>query len=82
MISYIVEKHLEIFLYDLLIFEDNFDECLLYLSLVPIRCEETNLVLNWDKYHFIVHEGIILGHKLSSKDIEIDQANIEAIEQI
>ncbi|GJR59760.1 DNA-directed DNA polymerase [Tanacetum coccineum] len=29
------------------------------------RCEETNLVLNWEKCHFMVKEGIVLGHKIS-----------------
>ena len=45
-----------------------------------IRCEETNLVLHWEKCHFIVQEGIVLGHKVSHKGMEVDKAKIETIE--
>ncbi|GKF41020.1 hypothetical protein Tco_0124362, partial [Tanacetum coccineum] len=38
------------------------------------RCEETNLVLNWEKCHFMVKEGIVLGHKISKAGIEVDKA--------
>ncbi|CAA7035239.1 unnamed protein product [Microthlaspi erraticum] len=46
------------------------------------RCEETNLVLNWEKCHFMVREGIVLGHKISEKGIEVDQAKIEVMSQL
>ncbi|XP_019090653.1 PREDICTED: uncharacterized protein LOC109128508 [Camelina sativa] len=46
------------------------------------RCEETNLVLNWEKYHFMVQEGIVLGHKISEKGIEVDKAKIEVMVQL
>ncbi|KAK1648050.1 hypothetical protein QYE76_065855, partial [Lolium multiflorum] len=46
------------------------------------RCEETNLVLNWEKCHFMVNEGIVLGHKISEKGIEVDRAKVEAIEKM
>ncbi|KAK1627929.1 hypothetical protein QYE76_002244 [Lolium multiflorum] len=46
------------------------------------RCEETNLVLNWEKCHFMVNEGIILGHKISERGIEVDRAKVEAIEKM
>ncbi|XP_022891808.1 uncharacterized protein LOC111406653 [Olea europaea var. sylvestris] len=39
----------------------SFDECLEHLNLVLQRCKETNLVLNWEKCHFMVQEGIVLG---------------------
>jgi hypothetical protein len=41
-----------------------------------------DLVLNWEKCHFIVQEGIVLGHKISEKGIEMDQMKIEVIEQL
>ncbi|GJY15333.1 reverse transcriptase domain-containing protein [Tanacetum coccineum] len=34
------------------------------------RCEETNLVLNCEKCHFMVKEGIALGHKIYKAGIE------------
>ena len=46
------------------------------------RCEETNLVLNWEKCHFMVDEGIVLGHKISAKGIEVDRAKIEMVENL
>lgn len=52
---------------DFSIFGDSFKECLNNLDLVLKRCEETNLVLNWEKCHFMVQGGIVLGHKISKK---------------
>jgi len=46
------------------------------------RCEEKHLVLNWEKCHFIVREGIVLGHLVSERGIEVDKAKIEVIEQL
>ena len=47
-----------------------------------IRCEETNLVLNWEKCHFMVKEGIVLGHQILARGIEVDKAKIETIEKL
>ncbi|KAG7559399.1 Retrotransposon gag domain [Arabidopsis thaliana x Arabidopsis arenosa] len=49
---------------------------------VLTRCEETNLVLNWEKCHFMVREGIVLGHKISEKGIEVDKGKIEVMMQL
>jgi len=46
------------------------------------RCVETNLILNWEKCHFMVTEGIVLGHKISSKCIEVDKAKVDVIEKL
>lgn len=46
------------------------------------RCEEANLVLNWVKCHFMLKEGIFLGHKVLVKGIEVDKANIDVIEKL
>ncbi|KAG9458645.1 hypothetical protein H6P81_003153 [Aristolochia fimbriata] len=51
-------------------------------ELVLKRCEEKKLVLNWEKCHFMVREGIVLGHKISEKGIEVDKAKIEVIEKL
>ncbi|GKB73126.1 reverse transcriptase domain-containing protein [Tanacetum coccineum] len=45
-------------------------------------CEETNLVLNWEKCHFMVKEGIVLGHKISSAGIEVDKAKVDVIAKL
>ncbi|XP_025687408.2 uncharacterized protein [Arachis hypogaea] len=80
--SDMVEKFLEVFMDDFLVFGDSFSSCLDHLALVLKRCQETNLVLNWEKCHFMVTEGIVLGHKISSKGREVDQAKVEVIEKL
>ncbi|XP_071939777.1 uncharacterized protein [Coffea arabica] len=77
-----IEKIMEIFMDDFSVYGSSFDQCLHNLELILQRCEETNLVLNWEKCHFMVKEGIVLGHKISSKGIEVDQAKIEVIEKL
>ncbi|XP_071916278.1 uncharacterized protein [Coffea arabica] len=77
-----IEKIMEIFMDDFSVYGSSFDHCLHNLELILQRCEETNLVLNWEKCHFMVKEGIVLGHKISSKGIEVDQAKIEVIEKL
>lgn len=59
-----------------------FEACLHYLSLVLQRCEETNLVLNWKKYHFMVRGGIVLNEKVSLKGIKFDRAKVNVIEKL
>ena len=77
-----VEKTIEIFMDDFSVLGNSFNNCLENLRSMLIRCEETNLVLNWEKYHFMVQEGIILGHRISTRGIEVDKAKIKAIEKL
>ncbi|PIN22518.1 DNA-directed DNA polymerase [Handroanthus impetiginosus] len=77
-----VENCLEVFMDDFSVYGDSFDECLNNLSSVLKRCEDTNLVLNWEKCHFMVQEGIVLGHKVSNRGIEVDKAKLETIEKL
>ncbi|KAL5570611.1 hypothetical protein UlMin_027186 [Ulmus minor] len=65
-----------------LFFGDLFGLCLENLAKVLKRCEETNLVLNWEKCHFMVKEGIVLGHKVSRDGLEVDKAKVETIEKL
>ena len=67
---------------DFSVLRNSFDNCLENLRSVLVRCEETNLVLNWEKCHFMVQEGIVLGHRISARGIEVDKAKIEAIEKL
>ncbi|GKC36621.1 reverse transcriptase domain-containing protein [Tanacetum coccineum] len=46
------------------------------------RCEDTNLVLNWEKCHFMCREGIVLGHKISKSGIEVDRAKVDVIAKL
>ena len=77
--SDMVEHFLEVFMDDFSIFGNSFDDCLSNLEKVLIRCEEKNLVLNWEKCHFMVTSGIVLGHIISSEGIEVDKSKIELI---
>ena len=77
-----VEKFIKIFMDDFSVFGYSFDECLSNLVLVLQRCKETNLVLNWEKCHFMVQEGIVFGHRISKKGIKVDRAKIEVIEKL
>ncbi|KAK1614692.1 hypothetical protein QYE76_020209, partial [Lolium multiflorum] len=72
----------KVFMDDFSVYGNSFDNCLRNLDKVLQRCEETNLVLNWEKCHFMVNEGIVLGHKISEKGIEVDRAKVEAIEKM
>ena len=64
---------------DFSVYRNSFDGCLENLERVLTRCEETNLVLNWEKCHFMVEEGIVLGHKISVQGIEVDKAKVDTI---
>ncbi|KAL4280617.1 hypothetical protein GQ457_03G019350 [Hibiscus cannabinus] len=76
------EDCLEIFMDDFSTFGDDFASCLSNLEKVLTRCIETNLVLNWEKCHFMVDEGIILGHKISAHGMEVDRAKIDVISKL
>ena len=77
-----VEKSIKVFMDDFSIIGSTFDNCLHNLILVLKMCMETNLVLNWEKCHFMVREGIVLGHRISGRGIEVDWAKIEIIEKL
>ena len=76
------EEIVEVFMDDFSVYGTSFDNCLHNLDKVLQRCEETSLVLNWEKCHFMVNEGIVLGHKISERGIEVDSAKVEAIEKM
>ena len=59
-----------------------FDDFLSNLDRVLHSFEQTNLVLSWEKCHFMVNEGIVLGHKISERGIEVDKAKVDAIDKM
>jgi len=67
---------------DFSVFESNFNEGLHHLSQVLIKCKEKNLVLNWEKCHFVVKSGIVLGHIVAEKGIEVDKTKIDLISKL
>jgi hypothetical protein len=80
--SDMVENFIEVFMDDFSVFGSNFNECLHHLQIVLKRCEDCNLVLNWEKCHFMVQQGIVLGHGICSKGIEVDKAKIDIITKL
>ncbi|GJR95837.1 reverse transcriptase domain-containing protein [Tanacetum coccineum] len=77
-----IEKTMEVFMDDFSVFGDSFSTCLSHLEKMLKRCEDTNLSLNWEKSHFMVKEGIVLGHKISKSGIEVDRAKVEVIAKL
>nr|GEY49017.1 reverse transcriptase domain-containing protein [Tanacetum cinerariifolium] len=61
---------------------NSFRTCLSHLDKMLKRCEDTNLCLNWEKSHFMVKEGIVLGHKISKNGIEVVKAKVDVITKL
>nr|GFB74888.1 reverse transcriptase domain-containing protein [Tanacetum cinerariifolium]GFB74936.1 reverse transcriptase domain-containing protein [Tanacetum cinerariifolium] len=77
-----IERTMEVFMDDFSVFGNSFSTCLTNLENMLKRCEDTKLALNWEKSHFMVKEGIVLGHKISKKGIKVDKAKIEVISKL
>ncbi|GKD86864.1 reverse transcriptase domain-containing protein, partial [Tanacetum coccineum] len=77
-----VEKTMEVFMDDFLVFRNSFENCLSRLDKMLQRCEDTNLCLNWEKSHFMVKEGVVLGHKISKDGIKVDKAKVDVIAKL
>nr|GEZ53405.1 DNA-directed DNA polymerase [Tanacetum cinerariifolium] len=77
-----IEKTVEVFMDDFSVFGNSFQSCLSQLEKMLKRCEDTNLSLNWEKSHFMVKEGIVLGHKISKQGIKVDKAKVDVISKL
>ncbi|GJR55870.1 reverse transcriptase domain-containing protein [Tanacetum coccineum] len=77
-----IEKTMEVFMDDFLVFGNSFKNCLSRVDKMLQRCEDTNLCLNWEKSHFMVKEGIVLGHNISKNKIEVDKAKVNVIAKL
>jgi hypothetical protein len=74
--SDLIEKVMEVFMDDFSVYSKTFEDCLANLDKVLRRCQEADLVLNWEKCHFMVREGNVLGHEISEKGIEVDKERL------
>nr|GEW04475.1 reverse transcriptase domain-containing protein [Tanacetum cinerariifolium] len=72
-----IENTMEVFMDDFFVFGNSFQSCLSHLEKMLKRCEDTNLCLNWENSHFMVKKGIVLGHTISKKGIEVDKAKVD-----
>nr|GEX66264.1 DNA-directed DNA polymerase [Tanacetum cinerariifolium] len=77
-----IEKTIEVFMDDFSVFGNSFQSCLSHLEKMLKRCEDTNLCLNWEKSHFLVKQGIVLGHKIFKEGIEADKAKVDVITKL
>ncbi|XP_052189950.1 uncharacterized protein LOC127799763 [Diospyros lotus] len=76
-------KHcMEVFMDDFSVYGTSFDDCLVCLGRVLERCIEKNLVLNYEKCHFMVEQGIVLGHVVSKRGIEVDKSKVDIISSL
>jgi hypothetical protein len=73
---------MEVFMDDFSVYGTSFNNCMYNLNKVLQWCEDQYLVLNWEKCHFMVAKGIVMGHRDSGWGIEVDRENIEAIEKL
>ncbi|XP_074318000.1 uncharacterized protein LOC141654783 [Silene latifolia] len=74
-----IEQEMEVFMDEFSVVGKSFESCLMNLEKVLSKCQESHLVLNWEKCHFMVQEGVVLGHIVSNRGIEFDKAKIEVI---
>nr|GFB84010.1 retrovirus-related Pol polyprotein from transposon 17.6 [Tanacetum cinerariifolium] len=77
-----IEKTMEVFMDDFSVFGNSFGTCLSHLEKMLKWCEDTNLCLKWEKSHFMVKEGVVLGHKFSKNGIEVDKAKVDIIAKL
>nr|GEU63314.1 reverse transcriptase domain-containing protein [Tanacetum cinerariifolium] len=77
-----LETSMEVFMDDFLVFGDSFDTCLVNLEQMPVQCKQAHVVLNWEKCHFMVTEGIVLRHKVSGAGLEVDKEKINVITKL
>nr|GEX74760.1 DNA-directed DNA polymerase [Tanacetum cinerariifolium] len=77
-----IKESIEVFMEDFFVFGNSFETCLNNLDKMIQRCKYVHLVLNWEKCHFMVKEGIVLGHKVSSAGLEVDKAKINVISKL
>ena len=80
--SDLVERIMEVYMDEITVYGGSFEECLINLETVLHRCIDKNLVLNWEKCHFMVSQGIVLEHIISEKGIEVDKAKIDLISKL
>jgi hypothetical protein len=80
--SKFIEEIVEVFMYDFSVYGKTFVDCLANLDKVLTRCAEVDLVLNLEKCHFMVMQGIVLGHVISERGIKVDKAKVETVEQL
>ena len=81
-LSDFIGESMEVFMDDFSVFGPSFDACLEHLTQILDVCVKKCLILSWEKSHFMVREGIVLGHLVSRKGLEVDKAKVEVIQDL
>ncbi|GJR06578.1 reverse transcriptase domain-containing protein [Tanacetum coccineum] len=77
-----IEESIEVFMDDFSVFRNSFEKCLNNLDKMLQCCKDAYLILNWEKCHFMIKEGIVLGYKVSGAGLEVDKAKIDVISKL
>ncbi|GKB64768.1 reverse transcriptase domain-containing protein [Tanacetum coccineum] len=77
-----IKESVEVFIKDFFVFGNSFDNNLNNLDKMLKRCKDGSLVFNWEKCHFMVKEGIVLGHKVSGAGLEVNKYKIDVISKL
>ncbi|GJT05523.1 reverse transcriptase domain-containing protein [Tanacetum coccineum] len=77
-----IEESIKVLMDDFSVFGNSFNKCLNNLNKMLQRCKDAHLVLNWEKCHFMVKEGIVLGYKVSGAGLEVDKEKIDVISKL
>ncbi|GKC18258.1 reverse transcriptase domain-containing protein [Tanacetum coccineum] len=77
-----IPESVEVFMNDFSVFGNSFNNCLNNLDKMLQCCKDANLVLNWKKCHFMVKEGIVLGHKVSGAGLKVDKSKFNVISKL
>nr|GEV71347.1 reverse transcriptase domain-containing protein [Tanacetum cinerariifolium] len=77
-----IKKTMEVFTDDFSVFGNSLQTCLSHLEKMLKRCKDTNLCLNWEKSHFMLKEGIVLGHEIYKTGIKVDKAKVVVIAKL
>ena len=77
-----IRESMEVFMDNFSVFGPSFDACLEHLMRILDVCVKKYLVLSWEKSHFMVREGIVIGDLVSSKGLEVDKAKVEVIQDL
>jgi hypothetical protein len=80
--SEFIEEIVKVFMDDFSIYGKTFIDCLANFDKLPTKCAEVDLVLNLEKCHFTLKEGIMLGHVISERGIDVDKAKVETVDQL
>jgi hypothetical protein len=77
--SEFIEEIVKVFMDDFSIYGKTFVDCLANIDKVLTRCAEVDLVLNWEKCHFMVKQGIVPDMLYLREELKWKKAKVETV---